>query len=447
MRTSLSLSNLPTFLNRLYFFKPTFSTKTMHVVALLFIATIVAGCGKNDEKNQDAEVRVLNLAPESGSLSIVIEDETTNWQSGIGYKTTTAFKNIGSGTKRVRISNSGGVIIDQNLSMLAQKKQLMVVFGGKSSLGVGFLNNDISSSASGKSKLRLSSFAVGLGSYDLYMTTSTENYLTVEPKLRGVSNTTYEIDVGTYAIRLTSPSTKDILFELPARSFEDRKYYNLALYNEGSAELPSAFWAQQDDDAAPQLLTSTVSRIRGINSQAAFPTVNVNIGSSRVFTNIPFGGISSFTRATSGTRSVSFSETTNGTTLSTINDSFDGGRDYSVFLSPNPAGGLPLAFRTLDRNFPPSAGKARVRLVNASSVADLGLALSFSATTTTVAPRAASDYVEINAGDGTPVTITQGIAATPVLTLAGTDLSAGRTYTFVVSGTGSGLGLTVRQDN
>jgi hypothetical protein len=444
MRNSLSLSNL---LNGLYFFKPAFPTKAMHIIALLLVTAIIAGCGKNDAKNEDAEVRVLNLAPESGSLSIVIEDETTNWQSGIGYKTTTAFKNVANGTKRVRISNSGGVIIDQNLSMQGQKKQLLVIFGGKSSLGVGFLNNDISSSASGKAKLRLSSFAVGLGSYDLYMTTSTENYLTVEPKLRGVSNTTYEIDVGTYAIRLTSPNTKDILFELPARSFEDRKYYNLALYNEGSTELPNAFWAQQDDDTAPQLLTSTVSRIRGINSQATYPTVNVNIGSARVFTNIPFGGISSFTRATSGTRSVSFSETTNGATLSTINDSFDGGRDYSVFLSPNPAGGLPIAFRTLDRNFPPSAGKARVRLVNASSVADLGLALSFSPTTTSVASRAASDYVEVNAGDGTPVTITQGVVATPVLTLSGTDLSAGRTYTFVVSGIAGALGLAVRQDN
>jgi hypothetical protein len=45
------------------------------------------------------------------------------------------------------------------------------------------------------------------------------------------------------------------------------------------------------------------------------------------------------------------------------------------------------------------------------------------------------------------VTITQGTAATPVLSLTGTDLTAGQTYTFVVGGVPGALVLTVRQDN
>jgi hypothetical protein len=44
------------------------------------------------------------------------------------------------------------------------------------------------------------------------------------------------------------------------------------------------------------------------------------------------------------------------------------------------------------------------------------------------------------------VTIAQGAAATPVLTLAGAGLSSDRTYTFVVSDSAGALGLTVWQE-
>jgi hypothetical protein len=414
--------------------------------ALLVAVITLVGCGKNDEDSTDAEVRLLNLAPESGALSLRFKDEDTQWQSNVAYKSTTGFKNLESGTNRVRISNNSGVILDASIGFTGQKKQTLVVFGGRNSLGMSVLGDDIGTSNSGKAKLRLVSYAVGLGTYDLYMTTNTEDYRTVEPKIRSTTGTTYEVDTGTYAIRLTSPNTKDVLFEVPARSFDDRKYYNLALYNEGSGELPNAFWYQQDTSNVPEFIPSTVSRIRAANSQSVLSNVNVNIGSTRVFTNIPFGGISSFSRATSGTRSVSFLDTAAGSTIATLNDAFDGGRDYSVFLAPTGSTGS-AAFRVLDRLFPPSAGKTRVRLVNATTVSDLGLALSFSPVATAVAPRTASDYVDVNSGDGTPVTITQGSAATPIISLPGTDLTVGRTYTFMASGVPGNLVLTVRQDN
>ncbi|MCA3060755.1 MAG: DUF4397 domain-containing protein, partial [Rhodocyclaceae bacterium] len=187
--------------------------------------------------------------------------------------------------------------------------------------------------------------------------------------------------------------------------------------------------------------------VRAINAQATNATVNVRVGTTLAFTNIPFGGISSYTRTTAGDGSVAFTDTTAGATLSAFSGTFAGGRDYSVFLAPGLAGGPVTAFRTLDTTFPPSSGKVRVRLVNASSAADLALALSFTPTTPAVATRSASNYIEVASGAGTPVTITQGTTATPVLSLTGTDLTAGATYTFVVGGVPGALILTVRQDN
>ncbi len=411
------------------------------------VAVALAGCGKNAAKSEDANVRFLNLAPESGSLSVLLNTDSSNWQSNVAYQASTDFKTIPSGSQRVRISNTGGTIIDTTIGFAGQRKQLMIAFGGQSSVGLGVLQNDIPTSSSGNAKLRVTSFAVGIGAFDVYMTLPTEDYRTVEPKLRNVSGGIYEVPVGTYTIRLTSTGTKDLLFEMASKAFEDRKYYNLGLYNQGSGALPNGFWVVQDDDTAPQLLTNTVSRVRGINSQAANATVNVRVGANLAFTNIPFGGISSYTRIAAGDGTVSFTETTAGSTLSSFTGAFAGGRDYSIFLAPGIAGGPVTAFRVLDTTFPPSTGKVRVRLVNASSAADLALALSFTPTTPTVATSAASSYVEVAAGAGTPVTITQGTTGTPVLSLTGTDLTSGLTYTFVVSGVPGALGLTVRQDN
>lgn len=415
------------------------------LAALAALAT--SGCGKNETKSESAQVRFINLAPESGALSVVINTETTNWQSNVAYQSTTGFKDVANGSQRVRISNAGGTIVDTTQGFTGTRKQLMIAFGGGSSVGLSILNNDIPASSTGNSKLRVASYAVGIAAYDLYVTSATEDYRTVEPKLRNISGGIYETPVGTYTIRLTSTGTKDLLFEMPARAFEDRKYYNLGLFNEGSGALPNGFFVTQDDDAAPQIFTSTVSRVRAINSQATNATVNVRVGTTLSFTNIPFGGISSYTRTPAGTATVTFVETTAGATISAFTGTFAGGRDYSVFLSPGLAGGPITAFRVLDTTFPPSSGKARVRLVNASSSADLSLALSFTPTTPVVATRAASNYIEVTAGAGTPVTITQGTTGTPVLSLAGTDLAAGLTYTFVVNGVPGALGLTVRQDN
>ncbi len=431
-------------------------------IATVAVSLFATGCGNggttSDARTADASVRMINLAPESGALNVLLNTESSNWQSNVAYKASTEYKTIANGSQRVRISNASGTIVDTTIGFTGQRKQLMVVYGGQSSIGVGVLQNDIPTSSAGNSKLRVVSYAVGLAAFDVYLTTATEDYRAVEPKLRNVTGGIVEVPAGTYTVRLTSASTKDLVFETPARAFEDRKYYNLGLFNEGSGALANAFLVTQDDDAAPQLLTSTITRIRAVNALPG--TVNVFIGpissstATPAFTNIPFGGISSYTRTAAGGISVFFLGTTGDITRA-LEGTFEGGRDYSVFLSVRLSGGTTIAFRVLDTTLPPSPGKARVRLVNATNVPEnLALSLSFTPTTPGVGPSSASNYIEVTPGAGTPVTITQGADATPLLSLAGTDLTAGSTYTFVVSGSPASplvpvgnLRLTVRQDN
>jgi hypothetical protein len=413
----------------------------MSVVAALGLSA----CGKN-EKNENSEMRVFNLALDSPTLSIRVDDETDQWLSNIAFKAPTGFKTIKAGDRRLRVSDAGGVILDQSVSTRLDEKHMLIVYGAKSSVGMTLLNNDIAVSSSGKTRVRLFSVAVGLGTYDVYMTTASEDYRTVEPKARATAGATIELDSGLYTIRLTAPNTRDVLFEMPARALDSQKYYNLVLYNEGSGELPSAFWVEQKSDANPQLLPNPVSRVRATNAQAAIASVNVNIGGTRVFTNVPFGGVSSYARTASGAKNIAYVDSSNPASTFGLDDTLEGGRDYSTFLAPT-LGGAPSVFLLQDRTVPPSSGKTRVRLVNATTVEDLALALSFTAVTSTVPVRRASDYVEVTSGDGTPVAITQGAAATPLVNLAGIDLKSGNTYSIVVSGTADSLRISSRQDN
>lgn len=425
---------------------PTLTLANLAFAAIAFLTVLaLAGCGSNKSVN-NAQLRILNLTVESGPISVLVDTDSTSFQSNIAFQSTTALKEISPGSRRLRVSNAGGVILDQTVSTLSQQKQLYVVFGGASSLGSVLLNNDISTSGSGNTRVRLINMAVGLGTYDFYVTPGLTDYLTVEPLVKNTAATTYELAAGTYTITLTAPNSKNVLFQVPTRALASQKYYNLALYNIGSGQLPSAFWLAQDDDSAPEFLTSPVTRVRAANSQPGTSTVNVSIGGNRIFTNVPFGGISTYSLASSGAQTISYVDTSDTTKTYTLNSTLDGASDYSTFLAANTSGPSSV-FQVADRILPATTGKVRIRLVNASTVPDLSLALSFTAVTPPVAIRSASNYFEVVGGVGTPVTITQGAGAAPVLNLAGTDLAAGGTYSIVVSGVAGTLQITPRQDN
>ena len=413
--------------------------------ALLAVASL-SGCGKNAVASSNASIRAVNVAPESGTLNILIDDATTNLQSGIAYKTATGFSDVANGSRRFRISNSGGVIIDQTLTTAGQQKQLLVIYGGASSLGVSLLSNDISNGATANTKIRLANYGVGLGLYDVYVVAPTVDYTTVEPIARATAATTYEVVAGTYGVVLTSPNTKDVLFRMPARAMDAQQAYNLALYNEGSGALPSAFWVKQNSDTAPEFLDNPVARVRAVNALSTVPTANFFVDGTRIFSGVSYGGISNYALTASGAKVINYTDTANAVATYGLNDTFAGGNDYSTFLSTNPATGTPSVFRIADKLFPPTGGKVRVRLVNASTSADLSLALAFASVTPTIATRTASNYVEVTGGLGTPVTVTQGAAAAPVASLAGVDLIAGSSYSIVVSNNGNALLLTPRQD-
>ena len=243
---------------------------------------------------------------------------------------------------------------------------------------------------------------------------------------------------------------------MPARTLDNQQYYNLALFNEGSGELPSAFWVKQNDDTtAPEFIANPVSRVRAANSQSAAAITNVSVDGVRLFTNVTFGGVSNYAKTSSGPKTITYTDTANLANTYTLTDTFVGAGDYSAFLSTNPANGSISVFRIADKLLPPTAGKVRLRLVNASTAQDISLSLNFgSILTPLVPPRTASNYIETIGGTGSNVTVSQGAAAVSLINTTA-DLLVGGSYSIIVSGTppasspltsASPLQITIRLD-
>ena len=61
-------------------------TAVATVATTLLAVSSLSGCGKNAEPSKTSSMRAVNVAPESGSLNIVVDDATTNLQTGIASK-------------------------------------------------------------------------------------------------------------------------------------------------------------------------------------------------------------------------------------------------------------------------------------------------------------------------------------------------------------------------
>ncbi len=420
-------------------------TKLATAAAVAAIAAIgLSGCGKNSSQSTVSSVRILNIAPEAGAISIsaFINGATTatNFQSGIAYKATSGYTDITSGAQSFQISNAGGVITTTptafSLSVVSQQKQLLVVFGGATTTSAAFLNNDQSNVASTNARVRVANYMVGLGTFDVYVVGSAVDYNTVSPTI-ATGTGIYDVAIGSYQVILTSPGTKDIVLRVPARQLDAQQVYNLGLFNAGSGELPSAFWLKQNDDTGtPEFINSTISRIRSVNSQSTVASTNVNVNGALLFTNVTYGTASNFEKTSSGAKTIVYSDAGNppSTNTYTLNTTFDGATDYSTFLSINPADNSISAFSISDKIFPPKGTNIRVRLVNATTIPNLALSIGNKPLTGLTATRAASAYFETTGGLGTTVSVSRDTAATAVISDT-KDLTGGGSYSIIVSGT------------
>ena len=187
---------------------------------------------------------------------------------------------------------------------------------------------------------------------------------------------------------------------------------------------------------------ANTANVMFVNGCAGVANVDVSANSTKVAaaTNLAFMKNSGYQNITAGTDSITFVLTSTGTPLKTNTSSYTANSHYSVFI-----GGLvtgPSAVVLSDDLSAPASGKAKIRFVNLSNDAlsvtanagTIAFATGINAQTSSSFTEIASGAYSIKAGDPA------NISTVVTLGTSTTQLSSGKIYTVMLTGTLTGTG-------
>jgi hypothetical protein len=248
-----------------------------------------------------------------------------------------------------------------------------------------------------------------------------------------------QVNTGTYELRVTAASTKDVIYDTGAQAFTNNQAtYQAVIFTKGSSRLPNVALLNVDDAGTGKVNDNLLAEFKVLNASQVASPLNVLVDNNIVLSNIPFAGISNYVTTTAGSHSFAVQATaTPGANLLTLVATLASATDTSFAFS-GPAGALvPLVLN--DNNLPPPAGRARVRFVNVSpGLGPLDVYVNFSKQFSGLAGNSGSSYIEVTADAtiGTSYEFDFNIAGTTsvALKLPSVSVIAGHTYSIYVVG-------------
>ena len=127
--------------------------------------------------------------------------------------------------------------------------------------------------------------------------------------------------------------------------------------------------------------SSSQSQVRVLHAISDGPALDINVNTTKVFTNIAFSGVQptppAYTKVASGSDTLEAFDT--GTTTPVINStsvSLSGSSQYTVlltgFLNGTPGANAPTFFTITDNNAVPTAGNVEIRIIDGSPDTNIG---------------------------------------------------------------------------
>jgi len=221
------------------------------------------------------------------------------------------------------------------------------------------------------------------------------------------------------------------------------------------ALLATATLAACSDDDDDVTGPSTSAQVRVVHASPDAPNVDVLVDNAAALTNVAYKASSSYLEVPSGSRNLKVRATGTSTTVIDQNATLSQGAFYTVIATGRVASIAPLVLT--DDQTSPASGSIRLRLVHAAPAAgavdiyvtaptaDIATATP---TLTSVAFRAASNYLEVPAGTYR-VRITPAGTKTVAIDVNNVALTAGQVRTAVAvdaPGGGAPLGAILLAD-
>jgi len=326
-----------------------------------------------------------------------------------------------------------------------------VVYGPVSAAASVLLNDSFTTPSSGQFLFRVSNLAAGIGPVDAYVTAPGADLSVTSPSVAGIpygsTNAFATLNAGSYELRLTTANTKDVIFDTGTRAFAEKTANQAIVYSKGSGRLGNVIGLDNNGNAS--VADNLLAEFKVVNASQVASSLNFFVDGTLALSNVPPAGVSAYQKVPVGTRNITVESTaTPGATLLTVTPTLASGTATSIAVVGTAGAFSPLVLT--DNDLPPAAGRARVRVVNASP--DFGATdvfVNFSRQVTGLTTGAASSYLEFAADpNGTNYEFDFNLsgATTSSLVLPSVSLVAGKTYTIYMIGPASALRGVVSRD-
>jgi hypothetical protein len=430
------------------------------------MALTVAGCNEKKTTTEQTNLRLVNLAPENGSLAVQIGDDPVKTDdpkvkvviSNVAYQGSSGYTQIDSGSGlRVRVTGTTGTIVDTKLTLAGKAYTTIYIYGGTASISSAVTADvENKSTTTDNFKIRLANYGIGVPTMDMYLLTSTENLTDALPVVRsvGARSMTDYIDLASKSrtLKLTEAGTKDVIFDSDAYTFEAGKTYLATAYSNGSSRLTNLVFQVVNEDGAKTTMTfqgNKIARVRALNGSNDSGPMALKRDTDILFSSIPYQGASGYKNTASGNATLRAEQgNTPGTATATATTSFIGGTDYTVVLSGSVLQNTTKATVYPDQTFLPPFGKARVRFINATEgIGAIDAYANFSPVANNIAQNTASKYVELNAATTIDYTVNIAGQGSSLVVIPPIKIEANLVYTVFIVGQSGFLKGVVRQDN
>jgi hypothetical protein len=421
------------------------------VIVAVVLALLQAACGgQGDSSKVNGNIRFVHVSTETDPVNISYDSTTV--VSSLGYHGASTYQALDYGSHEIKVQSaaSGAVYSDAQMTVVPAAFYTYLLYGGGSSMVTLVLADAVSDAASGKFNLRAVNVATGIGSVDIYLLSVGSTIDQVAPTFSGV---TYggtaaftQFATGDYDLVVARAGSKDVIYEMGKQTMAANAKVTLLVYATGSGKLANGALLYNDTSGTTTFIDGLLARFKFVNAATDLGSVDLLVDGTAALANVPYGLLSAYNGIAAGSRNFKIqASSAPGAYVYNQNKTLGSGTDnslvaYSVQGTGN-AGLIALA----DNNLPPVSGKAKLRLVNASSdTTAYDAYVNFAKLLSGLAQGTASAYQQLDPGTYT-VTFTPAATTTQAASVT-LQLDAGHVYTVYTYGRVSSLAAVTTTD-
>lgn len=425
--------------------------KALHIGFLALIASLfLIGCSSssNNGAAPDAQIRFVHVSPFTGPVMVAVDGKTV--LPSLDYRTATPFVSIGPGLHTVTYTpvNGGPVAATLPISVYSTGQYSYYFYGGPgATTSLGTIDGT-ADAASNYFKVRVINLATGLGAVDVYVLAAGTTIDSATAGITGIpyggSSTYVAANIGTYTLAVTPAGSKQILYTTGALPYPSNAKVTLTVFSAGSEILANG--VMLTTGGAAVFVDNPQAEPRFVSAIPVVAAADMLIDGATFVSNVAYGTASGYLPTASGAHNVKIQPTdTPGGYVYDQSQALVPGADMSLVGYALAGTGSVGLLALVDNNLPPLTGKAKLRIVNASSDATAyDVYLNTSTIASALAQGTASAYQQLD-----PVTATITVEPAGTSTIAATipiALANPHVYTVYIMGNAGSVRLLATTD-